>query len=339
MGKPHECPPRKLARMAGEPIVRLNVFAILRAALLPLILAAGLQPQHALALDAKKRHIESEKIWGTFESPAVSPQAHAAASFADLSESAVASRPRATIEERYQPVLALDGGSRLTIIAPARWSNLGEEVRTLLIQTHRRYGQFFGTIPALRTGVQLMDDETFYLSTGAPRWTNALYYRGQIIIPLSDETANDRDNLYRSIKHEYTHAVIHALSGGRCPGWLDEGLAQWAEGSENPALEPALANWLEVHPALPFALLQNGFTKLAQQMVPAAYGQSLFATKAILKNYSFHEVADFLTRLRAGEDRSRSFSASFGVSEGVFEKQIASDLRVWAARYSARQRR
>ena len=32
------------------------------------------------------------------------------------------------------------------------------------------------------------------------------------------------------LSHELAHAFIRQASGGRAPGWLHEGLAQWAEG-------------------------------------------------------------------------------------------------------------
>lgn len=228
----------------------------------------------------------------------------------------------------FSPV-TLRGGSQLNLVSPGQWSTLATELVGTLKSLHQRYSTMFGEIPPFTTTVRLMDEETFYLSTGAPRWTNAMYYKGQIIIPLSDESARDRENLIRSVKHEYTHAVINSLSGGRCPGWLDEGLAQWAEGSENPALQPALLDWLSDNEPVSLGLLQGGFTKLATKMVPAAYAQSLYAAHHVIDRFGFVKIGEYLENLRKGDDKRTAFQKSFLVQESIFERGLGSSLRQW----------
>jgi hypothetical protein len=172
-----------------------------------------------------------------------------------------------------------------------------------------------------------MDEESFYLSTGAPRWTNAMYFKNQILIPMAVEGETDYDNLVRSIKHEYTHAVIHALSDGKCPGWLDEGLAQWAEGDENPALRPALTTWLKRNEVVSLKLLQGGFTKLETRMVAAAYAQSLYAAEYMIEGFGFEKIKTYFEDLRSGSDKADAFQGSFGMSEVSFERRLGSHLK------------
>jgi hypothetical protein len=102
--------------------------------------------------------------------------------------------------------------------------------------------EVFGDIPKLNVQVHLMPEEEYYALTSAPEWTNAIFYEGEILIPVRKTTSHESIN--RTIRHEFTHAVVDAMSDGKCPGWLDEGLAQWAEGEDNPALSPALLKWL-----------------------------------------------------------------------------------------------
>lgn len=228
------------------------------------------------------------------------------------------------------PPLYLGAGTKLTLSSPPEWQDVAKEFSKVLKTTYGRFNDLFGDIPAFTTSLKIMDEESFYLSTGAPRWTNAMYYRDQIVIPLSEEALKDTDNLYRSIKHEFTHAVIHALSGGKCPGWLDEGFAQWAEGSENPALKPALLNWLDDRPPVPLAFLQGGFTKLDSDMVPAAYAQSLFAANTVMNSYGFRKIARYFATLRAGARKNDAFTKSFGVSEARFEQHLSHTLEQWS---------
>lgn len=228
----------------------------------------------------------------------------------------------------FEP-LNLRGGSQLTLISPQAFAPLAEKIRTVLERTHDHYTVLLGDIPAFTTAIRLMDEETFFIATGAPRWTNAMYYRNQIIIPLAENVEIDMDGVTRAVKHEYTHAVLHALSNGRCPGWLDEGLAQWAEGSENPALQPALRSWVRERGIVPLLLLQGGFTKLSSDMVPAAYAQSLYSAYVVMNSYGFSGIRSYLDRLRAGEDKSSAFRRALGTSERDFERRLSVNLSKW----------
>jgi hypothetical protein len=231
---------------------------------------------------------------------------------------------------RFTPI-KLAGGSKLTLIAPVKWSDVADEILSVLSSSHTRYGQLFGEIPSFSTAVRLMEDSAFYELTGAPTWTNAMFFRGQIIIPLAPHQPVDMENIHRSVHHEYTHAIISALSGGRAPGWLDEGIAQWAEGTPNPALRPALKNWLSRNEPLPLSLLQGGFTKLNPSMVPAAYAQSLVAADTVMQGFGFKKIAHYLKNLRHGIDKRQAFHIAFGVTDQQFEARLGLSLSQWAS--------
>jgi hypothetical protein len=230
---------------------------------------------------------------------------------------------------QFTPV-NLGDGSRLTLISPSSWSDISKEISGELTTTHQQLTSLFGSVPAFRTAVRLLDEQSFYKLTGAPSWTNAMFYRGEIIIPLSTSETIDLDNLHRSVKHEYSHAVLSALSGGSIPGWLDEGLAQWIEGDENPALRNTLRVYLNRADPIPLKLLQGGFTKLTPKMVPAAYAQSLLAAQALLKVYGIEKIGIFLGLLRNQISKDSAFETSFGLSEREFEERLGSTLRAWA---------
>lgn len=245
----------------------------------------------------------------------------------DLKARLASGSPQALSAITFSP-LQLSGGSHLTLVSPARWKPLIQRLSGSLAEIHQHYTEIFGPIPPLTTSIRLMDEEDFFKTTGAPRWTNALYYKEEIIIPLRSGNV-DWDNLFRAVKHEYTHAVVHALSAGRCPGWLDEGLAQWAEGAENPALRPALIKRLRTSGPVPLKLLQGGFTKLDSAIVPAAYAQSLYITQILIRSYGFKHINMFLTALRRGQDKQTAFRRAFDVSEAGFERSMGRALAQW----------
>jgi hypothetical protein len=246
--------------------------------------------------------------------------------------------PRARYDAHGQHVevtpVNLADGSRLTVISPTQWSSISTDLLRELRSSHREHSARLGRIPAINTSIRLMDEGSFFEYTGAPSWTNALFFRGQILIPLSVTQPIDLDNVRRSVKHEYTHAVIFSLSGGKAPGWFDEGIAQWSEGEENPALRAALKGYLQDHEPVPLRLLQGGFTKLDEKMVPAAYAQSLLATKALIEVYGFDLVSAYLSMMRAGTAPDIAFETAFRTSSTRFEEKLSSSLKKWAGQAS-----
>lgn len=230
--------------------------------------------------------------------------------------------------------LRLGEGSELVLSAPKNLESAAQMLRADIAALHHDYEIIFGAVPPVKAKIRLMSEDDFFLSTGAPSWTNAMYYRGEILIPVSRGKKLDLQNLKRAARHEYSHALVHSLSGGRCPGWLDEGLAQWAEGDENAALGPALKKWLRNNSPVPLALLQGGFTKLKNDMVPAAYAQSLFATRSIIKTFGFGAIKDYFFELRTAdaggaEMREAAFAQAFAVSLGVFEIRLRNAITAW----------
>jgi hypothetical protein len=226
--------------------------------------------------------------------------------------------------------MELSGGARLMLVSPKEWFWLAERLSDHLKKAHIHYTKIFGPIPAGETTLKLIDAEVFYRETGAPGWTNALYYKGIMSIPLNFEEPIDMDELFRSVSHEYTHAVINALSGGRTPGWLDEGLAQEAEGDVNPALEPALKKWLYFNQPISLDILQGGFTKLESRMVAPAYGQSLFAARVVVNTFGFENLREYFDNLRSGKPKPEAFRAAFGISEASFEEAFGKYVKRWA---------
>ncbi|MCB0318881.1 MAG: hypothetical protein KDD56_08995, partial [Bdellovibrionales bacterium] len=82
---------------------------------------------------------------------------------------------------------ALNDNTRLTIISPTKWQSTANLLKKSLRKSYSEFTKIFGEIPSFKTNIKLMDDEEFYLATGAPRWTNAMYYKEQIIIPLASK--------------------------------------------------------------------------------------------------------------------------------------------------------
>jgi len=96
-----------------------------------------------------------------------------------------------------------------------------------LSAVRKQIGRDFDTFPEERVDVILTDQDVFYDYTGMPEFVGGLY-DGKIHLPAIYKLKS-KDHLRALLWHEYTHAVIHSRTQGRCPPWLNEGFAEYEE--------------------------------------------------------------------------------------------------------------
>lgn len=200
---------------------------------------------------------------------------------------------------------------------------------TILNDTYDELSRKFGYAPKNRVTLRLLPPDDFRKLTGAPAWTSAMFYRGEISVPLKDRGTLSSGDLKRALRHEYTHAVVAEISGFRCPAWLDEGIAQMIEGRPNPVLGPALRQWLADNEPMPLYWLQDGFTTLDNKLVPAAYAQSMFATRVLLEGTGMPSLVKYLELLKNKTPEDEAFSEAFEISKERFEQKLAQRLSEW----------
>ena len=209
--------------------------------------------------------------------------------------------------------------------------NLATESINLLNENFEELSRIFDYQPRHKVVLRFLSPDEFHKYTGSPSWTSAMFFNGEITIPI-DKTQKVRLHiLKRALRHEYVHAVIAEMSKNKCPAWLDEGIAQLIEGHPNSLLGPALRNWISEDSPLPLAWLDNGFTTLDDQVVPAAYAQSLFATRTLVNSHGMSSLKNYLTLLANDNDNETAFKLAFGKSIEEFEKQLGPQIRRWAA--------
>ena len=215
--------------------------------------------------------------------------------------------------------IALNESTVVNISSQQDFSDVTELVTNTVKDTYSKFESLVGPITPFQVHVKLLRPDVFTLATGAPEWTNALFFKDTIIIPVKSDRSN-ADDLIRSVRHEFTHAIIHALSDGSCPGWLDEGMAQYMEGETLPLVQMALAAWMKDNPHVPFNMLQNGFTKLDKKYVAPAYAESLWATKMLVQERGFIAIRNFFELKK--KHVADAFHISLGESESSFEQRL-----------------
>ena len=90
--------------------------------------------------------------------------------------------------------------------------------------------------------------------------------------------------LARVLKHELAHSFINQLSGGRCPQWLNEGIAQAMEPKSLSSNGNRLARLFRSQHEIPFNSLEGSFMGFSPLEAALAYDESLAAVHVYQPN-------------------------------------------------------
>jgi tetratricopeptide (TPR) repeat protein len=146
--------------------------------------------------------------------------------------------------------------------------------------------------------VTLYTNQLFQDITRAPSWAGALN-DGRIRVPVQG-LDHVTPGLARALKHELTHSFINEKTHSRCPTWLQEGAAQWMEGTRtdgNAAAE--LLGMYDRHEEPSLTVLEPFWTNLQSGFARIAYEWSL-AVIETMESTSPGDVERILDRLDEG---------------------------------------
>jgi len=185
-----------------------------------------------------------------------------------------------------------------------------------------------GVAPRNSIAVVLYTEQAFFDVTQSPSWASALY-DGKLRIPISG-VESITPELSRVLKHELTHAFITQITGGRCPQWLNEGVAQAMEPRSLAARGKRLATIFQMHQEIPYNVLEAGFLNLSPAQAMLAYDESLAAVNYITDTYGSSDVQRILERLGTGSSLEAALRQTIHAGYGELEQELVPYL---AARY------
>ncbi len=158
-------------------------------------------------------------------------------------------------------------------------------------------------------------NHTLFSNASLPQWAVACYDNGSIRLTYRPYSGLSIGVLYAVVRHEWTHLLIDLLAEGRCPNWLDEGLAQFIArplmNSEKVRLQQASRD----RHLLPLHLLQKPFQDLPEKQRCLAYLQSYATTKYLIQQFSFDALRDVLKHLGDGKSTDTAFQEVFRKTE------------------------
>jgi tetratricopeptide (TPR) repeat protein len=189
---------------------------------------------------------------------------------------------------------------------------LAAQATTVLNTAFWRIGGKLGAYPSDTIVTILYTEKQFRDVTRAPDWS-AGQYDGRIRIPVAGATHNPR--LFEEVlTHELTHAMLASLAPHGVPVWLNEGLAQYFDGSDQ---EAARRRMKAAGGYIPLENLEGSFMGLNAAQAQIAYDESLLAAAVLFERPAFGWTR-LLGELAAGQPFHRAID-SFGFSYSDLE--------------------
>ncbi len=180
-----------------------------------------------------------------------------------------------------------------------------------------------GSAPRSSIPVILYTGQAFFDVTQAPSWSGAVN-DGKLRVPVEGVNAVTPE-MARVLKHELAHSFINYISGGRCPQWLHEGIAQ--------ALEPKslsngrrLAELFQTQHEIPFNALEGSFMRFSPLEAALAYDESLAAAQYISDTYGMSDLQQILQKLAQGSSTEAAIRATIHSDYGELQTEVGKYL-------------
>ncbi len=183
----------------------------------------------------------------------------------------------------------------------------------------------FEFTPTAPIGVVIYTNRTFRDVTGAPPWADGLY-DGRIRVPVQGLTSVDH-NLAQVLMHELTHSFIRQMTDGRCPTWLNEGLAQYMEGWRTGRNANILVTLYQQKKYIPLSRLEGPWNRFPTPLAQYAYAWSLAAVESIVANSGMWGVRSLLAELNQQDSVQTALGVALQLNYSELELQTVEYLR------------
>ena len=194
----------------------------------------------------------------------------------------------------------------------------------LIERTHHKVGKIFRCYPHYPIAVSIEDasrPSCRSFSHALPPWA-AARYDGGIQLTYRPYGNSGFGILSTLIRHEWTHLIVDLLTHGRCPAWLDEGLAQRIArplmNSEREYLLSASRN----RQLLTIDVLKKPFSQIDSKKRRLAYFQSSAIVEYLIKQFEISQIRVLLKQIGNGKPSETAIQETFG-------KAVDSIIAAW----------
>jgi len=187
---------------------------------------------------------------------------------------------------------------------------MGQKVLDILASAYEDVGLDIGHHPERDIVVILYTGKQFKALTGSPDWVGGLY-DGKVRVPVGGANIS-QEGLEALLYHEYTHAAIHSLAGGRVPNWLNEGLATYEQSRSHRYHHGYMQKAADSGNLLKLSDLDAVFSSDDPDKVRLAYEESHAFVSYLIDNYGIFKISQVLSSLPHVSDVDELFSQVYG---------------------------
>ncbi|HEY7575122.1 MAG TPA: hypothetical protein VIB08_08160, partial [Thermoanaerobaculia bacterium] len=189
---------------------------------------------------------------------------------------------------------------------------VAEGVAERLAESHRSQSELFGEQLEGSQVVVLYAGRAYFSLVSVPDWVGGVF-DGKIRISV-DPDSGITPALEGVLAHELAHALVRKASGDRAPGWLHEGLAQWAEGKR---LQPREFGEIFAGGRKPLSLAEmegNLARKSDRATARANYAEALGLVEYLIQHRGEGAVICLLRDLREGISMEEALRRETGLT-------------------------
>jgi tetratricopeptide (TPR) repeat protein len=188
--------------------------------------------------------------------------------------------------------------------------SLVRDISDFLESGYQRLSALFEAYPDSPFVVVLYPRQQFYRVTEAPPWSIGVN-DGKIKVPIKGVESFSKD-LQEILIHELSHSFIDYKTGRNCPVWLQEGLAQYAEGKSAGEDGLRILSALERQKNLPPITRLNGsFSEATNEAAYVLYVESLSFTEYLIDRYRMYELNQLLEDLGKGVSLQEAIESTY----------------------------
>jgi hypothetical protein len=202
---------------------------------------------------------------------------------------------------------------------------LANEILRALEEHYRELQADLHFTPPESIGVILYTQQAFRDITRAPGWMGALN-DGRIRVPVQGLDSVSEE-LSRVLKHELTHSFVRQMTLGRCPTWLQEGLAQWEEGRRSSGSAKILVAAFDGDAIISLKRLEGSWTSFPPAGAAVAYAWSLAAVEFVMARSGQLTINRLLGDLGTASSSEEALREALQIGYADFERQTTNYLR------------
>ncbi|HXC61624.1 MAG TPA: tetratricopeptide repeat protein [Nitrospiria bacterium] len=203
--------------------------------------------------------------------------------------------------------------------------DVADQVVRILEEAYGDIGKSFSYYPESPITVILYSDQQFRDITRTPAWTGGLF-DGKIRIP-TEGAGFSPEVLNRVLHHEYTHAIVYALTDGHVPTWLNEGLAlNFEKGDPASSSSVSSSAWdspiqgaIRTNSLISLQALHGSFMNMDEATSRLSYAESYSAVKYLIDRYGMFAIQSLLKDLSRQRDFDKAFEDRFFISYQEFQ--------------------